>query len=79
MRAVLVDRNLQPVVGRTITFKLGDQTVSATTDARGVASTTLRVTKRGGLYALTASFSPAATEGAYTGSSMTLPFLVLPR
>ena len=37
MRAILVDRNLRPMPGRTVTFTLGGQTVSATTDSRGVA------------------------------------------
>ena len=38
MRAILVDRNAYPLAGRTVTFTLGGQTVSATTDSRGVAA-----------------------------------------
>jgi PKD repeat protein len=78
VRAIVVDRTLHPVVGRTVTFTLGTQTVSATTDSRGIAASTLKLTQRRGLYALTASFSPAATENAYAGSSMTVPFLIFP-
>ncbi len=79
MRAILVDRNLRPMPGRTVTFTLGGQTVSATTDSRGVASTTLKVTQRRGLYAVSATWRPGGTDAQqYTGASMTLPFLVLP-
>lgn len=80
LRAILVDRNLRPMPGRTVTFTLGDRTVSATTDARGVARTTLKVTQRRGLYAVSATWRPGGTDAQqYTGASMTLPFLVLPR
>jgi PKD repeat protein len=80
MRAILVDRDLHPLVGRTITFTLGGQTVSATTDSRGVATTTLRVTAGRGLHALSATWRPGGTDvQQYAGSSMTVPFLVLPR
>jgi len=79
MRAILVDRNLHPMPGRTITFTLNNQTVSATTDSRGIASTTLKVTQRRGLYAVSATWRPGGTDAQqYTGASMTLPFLVLP-
>jgi hypothetical protein len=79
MRAILVDRNLRPLPGRTVTITLGAQSVSATTDSRGIASTTLKVTQRRGLYAVNASWGPGGTDAQqYTGASMTLPFLVLP-
>jgi hypothetical protein len=77
LRAILVDRHLQPLVGRTVTFTLGNQTTTATTDARGVATTKLKITQRLGLYAVTANWRPGDTQ--YAGSSMTLPYLVLPR
>ena len=80
MRAILVDRNARPLAGRTVTFTLGGQTVSATTDSRGVASTTLKVSAGRGLYAVSATWRPGGTDAQqYAGSSMTLPFLVLPR
>ncbi len=80
MRAILVDRNAHPLAGRTVTFTLGGQTVSATTDSRGVATTTLKVTAGRGLYAVSATWRPGGTDAQqYAGSSMTLPFLVLPR
>jgi PKD repeat protein len=80
MRAILVDRNARPLAGRTVTFTLGGQTVSATTDSRGVAATTLKVTAGRGLYAVSATWRPGGTDAQqYAGSSMTLPFLVLPR
>jgi PKD repeat protein len=79
-RAILVDKDLRPIVGRSITFKLGSQTMTATTDSRGVASTRATVTQRMGLYAVTATFTPGGTDAQqYKGSSMALPFIVLPR
>jgi hypothetical protein len=77
LRALLVDRDAQPLPGREITFTIGTQTVSATTDVRGVASTTLRITERMGLYRVTASWRQG--DAQHAGSSMTLPFFVLPR
>ena len=79
-RAILVDKDRRPLAGRTITFKLGTQTMTATTDWRGIASTRVTVTQRRGLYAVTATFTPGGTDALqYKGSSMTLPFIVLPR
>jgi PKD repeat protein len=75
LRAIVVDRNLQPLAGRTVTFTLGNQTTTATTDAHGVATAKLKITQRLGLYAVTASWRPGDTQ--YAGSSMTLPYLVL--
>jgi hypothetical protein len=77
-RAVLVDRELRPLPGRTIVFKLGTQTMTATTDARGIAITKATVAQKAGLYAVTATFTPGGTDAQqYKGSSMRLPFLVL--
>ena len=54
--------------------------MTATTDTRGVATTRATVTQRMGLYAATATFTPGGTDAQqYKGSSMTLPFIVLPR
>ncbi len=66
MRAILVDRNAYPLVGRTVTFTLGGQTVSATTDSRGVASTTLKVTAGRGLYAVSATWRPGVRTPSST-------------
>jgi PKD repeat protein len=79
VRAIVVDRKLRPLPGRTVVFTLGTQTVSATTDTRGLAATKLDITQPRGLYALTASWQPSAGDEEYAGSSMTVPFLVLRR
>jgi PKD repeat protein len=80
LRALLVDRAGNPLPGRAVTFALGDQTASATTDVRGVAATSLRLDQRGGLYALTSTWTPSGADATtYAGSSLTLPFLLLPR
>ena len=80
VRALLVDQSGTPLPGRTVVFQLGTQSVTATTNGYGLASTKLRPTQRGGLYALTAKWTPGGTDfGAYAGSSMTVPFLLLRR
>jgi PKD repeat protein len=76
LRAILLDGD-GPLAGREVTFTVGSQTVAATTDARGIASTTLRITQRMGLRLVTASWRQG--DAQHTGSSMTLPFFVLPR
>jgi PKD repeat protein len=77
LRAVLFDRSGHPLPGRTITFTLGSQSTTAVTDSRGVASTTLKITQRFGLYGVTASWRAGDTQ--HTGSAMTLLYFVLPR
>jgi PKD repeat protein len=74
-RAIVFDRRARPLVGRVVTFTLGDQSVTATTDSRGIASTTATITARRGLHTVTASWRPG--DAQYTGASMTLPFFVL--
>ena len=63
-----------------MTFKLGTQTASATTDAGGIATTSLLLNQRSGLYGITTTWTPTGADATeYAGSSLTLPFLVLPR
>jgi PKD repeat protein len=76
-RAVLVDRKARPLVGRVVTFTVAGQSVTATTDSRGIASTTATITARRGLHTVTASWRLG--DAQYTGASMTLPFIVLTR
>ena len=46
LSAVLKDATGKPVVGRMVDFALGAQAVSATTDANGVAKTTLKLSQK---------------------------------
>lgn len=73
LRAVLTSAT-QPLAGRTVTFRLGSESVEATTNADGVARATLTPTAPSGSKELTATFSE--TDG-YAGSSDTSAFEVL--
>ncbi len=66
LSATLSDDHGDPVVGRSVHFVLGSQTVDAMTDSSGLASISLDLKQKPGDYALSASF---ATDGMYLGSS----------
>ena len=69
LQAVLKDATGKALAGRTIAFKLGTQTASATTDANGVAKASLTLNQKNGSYPLTATFTPTGADGNhYTGS-----------
>jgi PKD repeat protein len=75
LSATVVDDLGQPVAGRTVTFTLGSQTVSATTSSSGVASAMLKITQRQGTYTVTASF---AGDAKYVGSANSQTFTIGP-
>ncbi len=69
LSAVLVDSQNQPLAGRVIAFKLGSQSALATTNASGVAATTLQLNQKNASYPLTATFTPAGADASlYLGS-----------
>ncbi|MCB0966397.1 MAG: PKD domain-containing protein, partial [Ilumatobacter sp.] len=75
LSATLVDATGTPLAGRTVVFKLGTQTVSATTNATGDASTNLKLAQKNGTYQLSATWTPAGADvGHFTGSSATKTF-----
>lgn len=75
LSAILKDASGNGLAGRTITFTLGSQTATATTDANGLASTSLIVNQKNGNYALTATFSPTGADLArYLGSTANVTF-----
>jgi len=76
LSATLVDATGKPLGGRTIAFQLGNQSATATTNANGVASTTLKLTQKNGQYALTATWTPPGPDDAahYTGSAASTTF-----
>ena len=77
LSAVLTDGTGRALSGKTVTFVLGSQTVSATTGATGVASTTLQLNQHNGTYALTATYTPTASDSAYyVGSTASASFTI---
>jgi hypothetical protein len=75
LSAVLVDSQKNPLAGRVIAFKLGAQSVSATTNASGVAATTLQLNQKNASYTLTSTFIPVGADiGRYLGSVASATF-----
>lgn len=72
LSASVVDATGKPVTGVTVTFVLGAQTATATTDSSGIATTTLKLAQKNGTYPLTATF--AGTTGKYAGSVASATF-----
>jgi PKD repeat protein len=80
LRAVLTDENGKPIAGRTIVFLLDTQLTTATTDAHGVASTTVPFLKRSGLPIVLAGWIPTGADSRrYWGSADGGFFRVQPR
>ena len=75
LSAVLVDSQNNPLSGRVIAFKLGSQSASATTNAGGIATTTLTLNQKNANYPLTATFAPAGADAnLYLGSVASTTF-----
>jgi len=75
LSAVLADSQNNPLAGRVIAFKLGSQSVSATTNASGVAATTLALNQKNANYPLTATFTPVSADlNLYLGSVASATF-----
>lgn len=75
LSAVLVDNQNHPLAGKVIAFQLGSQSASATTNASGVAATTLKLNQKNANYPLTATFTPAGADAnLYLGSVASATF-----
>ncbi len=72
LKATLLDGST-PLAGKTITFTIGSQTTTATTNASGVATTTLQITQANDSYTVKASY---AGDGLYDSASDSDPFTV---
>jgi hypothetical protein len=70
--AKVVDALGRPLGGYLVTFVIGSQSVTATTNASGVASTQLVLTQKPGFYPLTVSW--AGDPGKYLGDSDSAQF-----
>ena len=77
LTAAVIDELGQPVVGRTVLFTLGTQSISGTTNSSGVAGATLKLNQKHGTYTVTATFSPDPSD-KYTGSSGSQTFTIGP-
>jgi hypothetical protein len=77
LSATVLDDHNQPVAGRTVSFTLGAQSISATTNASGVASATLKLNQKQGTYTATATFAPPSSD-KYTGSTNSQTFTIGP-
>ena len=72
LNATLLDGSTG-IAGKTITFKIGTQSTTATTNASGVATATLKITQADGSYTVSSSF---AGDSFYDSSSDSDPFTV---
>jgi len=63
--------SMSPIGGRTVTFSIGDQIVTAATNQLGVASATIVLSQPAGSYAVTAEF---AGDDVYIGGATTASF-----
>jgi hypothetical protein len=66
--STLTDGQGAPIVGATVTFTLGSQSVTATTDANGVAAAPITLLSPAGTASVVASFAGDATDTAATSS-----------
>ena len=75
LSAILVDSQNHPLPGRVIAFQLGAQSTSATTNASGVAVTTLKLNQKNAKYTLTTTFAPVGADAnLYLGSVASASF-----
>lgn len=73
LSATLTDDHGQPVVGRPVSYTLGDQSASAPTNSAGLSSIALNLTQKPGTYPRTASFGG---DSLYLPSQDTGSFLI---
>jgi len=73
MTASLVDEFSQPVVGRTVNFVLGTQSISAATNGSGVATATIKLNQKKGSVPVSATF---VTDSMYVGSTDARTFTI---
>jgi hypothetical protein len=71
VKANVTDEFGQPVAGRTVTFTIGTQSVTAVSDGTGTAVGTIKLTQKTGNYTVIATF---AGDTKYTGSSDSTAF-----
>ncbi|HET7901260.1 MAG TPA: PKD domain-containing protein [Candidatus Nanopelagicales bacterium] len=70
--ATLKDASGKALSGKTVTFVLGSQTATATTNASGIAATGIKLVQKNGTYTLTATYAGDASQ--YGGSATSATF-----
>ncbi len=75
LSASLVDELGNAVPGASVLFTLGTQSVSANTNASGVATATLKLNQKHGAYTVAATF---AGNAKYLGSASSQPYTIGP-
>jgi len=73
LSAKLTDATSNPVSGKSVTFTMGAESCSGTTDASGTASCSITPADPAGAYTVTATF---AEDNQYLGSTAGKPFTV---
>jgi hypothetical protein len=73
LTASLVDELNQPVSGGTVLFTLGTQSISAATNASGVATATIKLNQKHGTYTVTADY---AGDARYIFSTNSQTFII---
>ncbi len=77
LSATLTDATGTALAGKVITFVVGAQTIRATTNPSGIATTTLKLAQHVGTYALSATYSPTVADSAfYVGSAASISFTI---
>ncbi|MBA3499294.1 MAG: PKD domain-containing protein [Myxococcota bacterium] len=66
----LVDALDRPLAGKLVSFQLGTQSASATTDANGIATASLKLAQKNGQYQLTTSYAGNASQWTSASSSV---------
>jgi hypothetical protein len=74
LTANIVDAYGQPVAGKKVTFVLGSQTATGTTDATGKATASIKLTQKPGSYPLSATF--AGGDAKYNGAADSGTFVI---
>lgn len=72
LSAVVKDASGKALAGVPVSFVLGSQSATATTDANGLASTSLKLSQKNGSYTLSATF--AGVSGRYAASTTSVTF-----
>jgi PKD repeat protein len=71
LSAKLLDALNRPLAGKLVSFRLGTQSASATTDANGIATTSLKLSQKNGQYQLTSSYAGTASKSTAASASVT--------
>lgn len=72
LSGIVKDASGTPLPGVTVNFQLGTQSATATTDANGIAATSLKLNQKNGTYTVTASYD--GTPGRYAASATSTTF-----